>query len=94
MTAKSKAKIPEFTSEAEERDFWEIHDSADYFDLSKAQPVTFPNLKPSTKSISLRLPEPLLDQLKIAANKRDVPYQSLIKIWLREKLDEIAAKQT
>lgn len=79
--------IPRFKSETEERKFWETHDTADYFDLSKARRVRFPNLKLSTTSISLRLPVSLLDQIKIAANKRDVPYQSLIKMWLSEKVD-------
>ncbi len=79
--------IPRFRSEAEERAFWESHDTADYFDLSKAQRTRFPNLKLSTTSISLRLPLNLLDRIKIAANKRDVPYQSLIKVWLAEKVD-------
>ncbi len=79
--------VPKFGSEAEERAFWESHDTADYFDLSKAQRARFPNLKLSTTAISLRLPQGLLDRLKIAANKRDVPYQSLIKVWLAEKLD-------
>lgn len=79
--------VPRFRTEAEEREFWESHDTADYFDLSKAQRVRFPNLKLSTQSISLRLPEALLERIKIAANKRDVPYQSLIKVWLAEKID-------
>ncbi len=79
---------PKFATEAEERAFWESHDTADYFDLSKAVPVRFPNLKPSTTAISLRLPVSLLDAIKVAANKRDVPYQSLIKTWLAEKADK------
>jgi predicted DNA binding CopG/RHH family protein len=79
--------VPKFRSEAEERAFWESHDTADYFDLSKAQGARFPNLKLSTTAISLRLPQSLLDRVKVAANKRDVPYQSLIKVWLAEKLD-------
>jgi len=84
----SKLKpIPTFKSEAEERKFWETHDSTDYVDWSKAQRVRFPNLKPSTTAISLRLPISLLEQIKIAANKRDVPYQSLIKMWLAEKVE-------
>jgi len=83
---KKARTIPRFKSEAEERKFWQSHDTADYFDLSKAQRFRFPNLKLSTTSISLRLPVSLLDQIKIAANKRDVPYQSLIKIWLSEKV--------
>ena len=78
--------IPEFASEAAEREFWEDQDSADYVDWAKAERVRFPNLKPSTKSISLRLPESMLKDIKVAANKRDVPYQSLIKIWLAERL--------
>jgi predicted DNA binding CopG/RHH family protein len=85
---KKKLKpIPRFKSEAEEREFWESHDSTDYVDWSKAERVRFPNLKPSTSSISLRLPLSLLERIKIAANKRDVPYQSLIKVWLAEKVD-------
>ena len=79
--------IPEFGSEAEERAFWETADSTEYLDWSKAEKVRFPNLKPSSTSISLRLPNALLERVKIAANKRDVPYQSLIKLWLAEKLD-------
>jgi uncharacterized DUF497 family protein len=78
--------IPAFKSEAEERKFWETHDSTDYIDWSKAERVRFPNLKPSTTAISIRLPLGLLEQIKIAANKRDVPYQSLIKMWLAEKV--------
>ena len=79
-------RVPDFKSEAEERKFWETHDSSDYVDWSKAERVRFPNLKPSTTAISIRLPSALLEQIKIAANKRDVPYQSLIKMWLAEKI--------
>ena len=78
--------IPKFRSEAAERKFWETHDSTDYVDWSKAERVRFPNLKLSTTAISLRLPQGTLDRIKIAANKRDMPYQSLIKYWLEEKL--------
>lgn len=78
--------IPQFKSEAEERAFWEKHDSSEYLDWSKAQPAVLPNLKPTTRTISLRLPQHLLDSIKAAANSRDVPYQSLIKVWLQEKL--------
>jgi predicted DNA binding CopG/RHH family protein len=78
--------IPEFKTEAQEREFWETHDSAEYIDWSKAKKVQFPNLKASTQSISLRLPISLLDSIRVEANKRDVPYQSLIKVWLSEKL--------
>jgi predicted DNA binding CopG/RHH family protein len=79
--------VPRFKNEAEERRFWETHDSSDYVDWSKAERVRLPNLKPSTTAISLRLPLPLLERIKIAANKRDMPYQSLIKAWLAEKVD-------
>ena len=85
MNKQTKA-IPKFTSEAHERAFWETHDPTDYLDWSKAKKAALPNLKPTTKTISLRLPQHLLDSIKIAANARDVPYQSLIKVWLREKL--------
>ena len=78
--------VPTFADEAQERAFWETHDSTEHFDWSKARRVTLPNLKPSTKTISLRLPQHLLDSIKVAANARDVPYQSLIKVWLQEKL--------
>jgi predicted DNA binding CopG/RHH family protein len=80
--------IPQFSNEEEEHAFWESHDSTDYLDWSKAQSVVLPNLKPTTKTISLRLPQHLLDSIKAAANSRDVPYQSLIKIWLQEKIHD------
>ena len=83
---KNLKSIPKFRSEAEERRFWATHDSGDYIDWSKAERARFPNLKPSTTAISIRLPVSLLEQIKIAANKRDVPYQSLIKVWLAEKV--------
>ena len=83
---KALEKIPAFASEAEERAYWERTDSTRHLDWSKAKPARLPNLKPSTSAISLRLPISLLEQIKIAANKRDVPYQSLIKIWLSEKV--------
>ncbi len=79
--------IPEFTNEEEERAFWAENDSADYLDWSRAEPVIFPKLKPSTKTISLRLPESMLAQIRVLANKRDVPYQSLIKVFLQERID-------
>lgn len=84
MPKKLKA-VPAFANEKEERTFWEQTDSMDYVDWSKASRARFPNLKPSTESISLRLPAGLLEQIKIAANKRDMPYQSLIKAWLADK---------
>jgi predicted DNA binding CopG/RHH family protein len=79
--------IPSFASEAEERRYWESHDSADHLDWSRAERVRMPNLRPSTTSISIRLPVSLLERIKMVAHKRDVPYQSLIKTWLAEKLD-------
>ena len=81
-------KIPEFATEAEEREFWERNDSTDYVDWQQAKKVALPKLKPSTKTISLRLPEALLERIKIEANKRDMPYQSLIKVWLAEDVDQ------
>jgi predicted DNA binding CopG/RHH family protein len=86
--SKPKLKIPTFKSEATERAFWEKHDSSDYVDWSQAKPAAFPNLKPSTTTISLRLPDSLLDRIKVEANKRDIPYQSLIKAWLAQNVDE------
>jgi predicted DNA binding CopG/RHH family protein len=81
-------QLPVFESEAEERRFWENHDSSDRIDWSKAERVRLPHLRPSTASISLRMPISLLERIKAAAHKRDVPYQSLIKIWLAEKLEQ------
>ncbi len=79
--------IPEFKNEDEERLFWAENDSSEYVDWSKAQHLVFPNLKPTTRAISLRLPESMLDELRQLANQRDVPYQSLIKVFLRERID-------
>jgi predicted DNA binding CopG/RHH family protein len=79
-------KIPEFESEEQEREFWSEHDSSEYVDWSQAERVTLANLKPSTKTISVRLPESLLEELKLLANKRDVPYQSLRKLYLAERV--------
>ncbi len=85
----SKVKnIPKFQSEDEEREFWSREDSTDYIEWDKAKQVSFSKLKPSTKTISLRLPESMLNDIKIIANKQDVPYQSLIKIFLKERIDE------
>ncbi len=78
--------LPTFRTEREERNFWETHDTSDYVDWSKANLGRFPNLKPSTTTISLRLPTPLLADLKTLANKRDVPYQSLLKVYLAERV--------
>ena len=79
--------IPVFENEAEEQAFWEANDSSDHVDWTRARRARLVNLRPSTKSISLRLPIPLLEQIKIAANQRDVPYQSLIKVWLAERVE-------
>jgi len=89
--SKKLKPIPEFASEQEERSFWESHDSSEYVDWGKAKKTLLPNLKPSTKSISIRLPEDLLERIKVEANRRDVPYQSLIKMWLHEHTDKKAA---
>ncbi len=85
---KNKKNIPEFKNEQAEREFWLDNDSAEYIDWNKAKPVIMPKLKPSTETISLRLPEHLLFELKLIANKNDVPYQSLIKMYLQEKVRE------
>jgi predicted DNA binding CopG/RHH family protein len=90
--SKKVKPLAQFNSEAEERAYWETHDSAEHIDWSKAEKVRLPNLKPSATSISLRLPNALLERIKVAAGKRDVPYQSLIKIWLAEKVDAAGAK--
>jgi len=82
------APIPEFKNEDEEREFWATHDSADYVDWENAEKTIFPQLKPATKTISLRMSESMLNELKLLANKSDIPYQSLIKIILRERLDK------
>jgi predicted DNA binding CopG/RHH family protein len=81
-----KKRLPKFTNEDQEREFWSQHDSADYLDWRQAERVVLPNLRPSSKTISLRLPKPMVDQLKLLANKRDVPYQSLLKIFVAERL--------
>jgi len=82
-------KVPKFKTEDDERDFWSTHDAMDYLDFSQAEETVFPNLKPSTRAISLRLPVSLIDRLKMLANKQDVPYQSLLKVLLAEKVDEV-----
>lgn len=81
-------KLPNFRNEDEERDFWETHELSDVFDVTKGTNVSFPNLKPSTKTITIRVPQMLLYDLKRLANKKDVPYQSLVKIYLDEKVRE------
>jgi len=87
MKKTNRKSIPKFKSEDEQREFWATHSPLDFFDTSSARRVTLPNLKPSVKTISIRLPEMMLEQLKLLANKRDVPYQSLLKMFLAERLD-------
>jgi predicted DNA binding CopG/RHH family protein len=92
---KNKLKrIPKFRNEDEEREFWSKHDSTDYLDWKKAKKVVLPNLKPSVKTISIRLPEMMLEELKLLANKRDVPYQSLLKMFLAERIDKELSHST
>jgi predicted DNA binding CopG/RHH family protein len=83
---RARSTIPAFRSEAQERRFWETHDTSPFVDWSKARVAVFPNLKPSTETISLRLPAALLAELKALANRRDVPYQSLLKVFLAERI--------
>ncbi len=80
-------KIPKFRSEDEETSFWAEADSVDHIDWDRGRQVAFPKLKPSVKTISLRLPEVMLEELKLLANRMDVPYQSLMKIYLAERID-------
>ncbi len=86
MPTKPLKPIPQFRTETEEREFWATHDTTEYLDWSKARRAVFPNLRPSTETISLRLPAPLLADLKTLANERDVPYQSLLKILLAQQV--------
>jgi predicted DNA binding CopG/RHH family protein len=81
-----KKNLPKFKNEDEEREFWASHDSADYLDWKQGQRIVLPNLRPSSQTISLRLPKPMIERLKLLANKRDVPYQSLLKIFVAERL--------
>jgi predicted DNA binding CopG/RHH family protein len=83
-----RKKIPKFESEDQERDFWSNRDSTEYVEWGKAKRSSFPNLKPSTRTISVRLPESMLDDLKMLANKKDIPYQSLLKVFLAERIKE------
>jgi len=82
-----RKRIPKFKNEDQEREFWSKHDSTDYLDWKTAKRVTLPNLKPSVKTISIRLPQMMLEELKLLANKRDVPYQSLLKMFLAERIE-------
>ncbi len=86
--------IPIFKTEDEERGFWASQDSTEYIDWDKAEATILPKLKPSTRTISLRLPELMLNELRLIANKRDIPYQSLIKIFLKERIDQELRRET
>jgi predicted DNA binding CopG/RHH family protein len=88
MGVPKKKVVPTFKNEEQERQFWASHDSADYIDWRRAEDVRLPNLRPSTRTISIRLPQPMIERLKVLANKRDVPYQSLLKMYVAEKIEE------
>ena len=88
MKSVKKKRIPKFRNEDDEREFWASHDSTDYIDWSEAKKVIMPNLKPTLKTISIRLPEIMIQELKLLANKRDVPYQSLMKMFLAERMEQ------
>lgn len=83
-----KNKIPKFKSEKEEKLFWEQNDSSEYVNWDEAKQVVMPKLKPTVKSISIRMPQMMLDELKLIANKQDVPYQSFIKTILSERINK------
>lgn len=83
-----KSRIPKFRNEDEERKFWDFHDSTEYIDWSKAKDITLSNLKPSVRSISIRLPEIMVEELKLIAHKKDIPYQSLMKLYISERVEE------
>ena len=85
---KKLKEIPNFNNETEEREFWTENDSTDFVDWEKAESVVLPKLKPTTRTISLRISASMLDKIRLVANKRDVPYQSLIKSFLQERIDE------
>lgn len=88
MRKQARRPIPSFSSEDEEREFWAEEDSSRHIDWSKAEDLTLPNLRPSTRTISIRLPEPMIERLKVLANRRDVPYQSLLKLFVAERIEE------
>ena len=93
MPNTKKKPVPEFRSENEEREFWANHDSTQFIDWESARRHKFPNLKPTLRTISLRLPVSMIEDLKILANKRDVPYQSLLKVFLAERLEKERVKR-
>lgn len=80
--------IPEFESEDQEREFWAAHESTDFLDWRHARQVELPDLRPTTRTISIRLPESMIERLKVLANKRDVPYQSLLKMFVADRIEE------
>jgi predicted DNA binding CopG/RHH family protein len=92
MPSTKKKPVPEFQSEDEEREFWAAHDSTEFVDWDSARRRKFPNLKPTLRTISLRLPVSMIEDLKILANRRDVPYQSLLKVFLAERLEKERAR--
>jgi len=81
-------KVPKFESEDQERDFWASHNSTDFVDWRRAERIKLPNLRPTTRTISIRLPESMIERLKILANKRDIPYQSLLKMFVADRIEE------
>ncbi|GFP18769.1 hypothetical protein HKBW3S03_00274 [Candidatus Hakubella thermalkaliphila] len=81
-------KVPRFENEDQERDFWASHDSTDFVDWRQVEQVKLPNLRPTTRTISIRLPESMIERLKVLANKRDIPYQSLLKMFVADKIEE------
>ena len=83
-----KKQIPQFKNEDQEREFWSAEDSTEFIDWQDAKRAVFSNLKPSTRKISLRLPETMIEELKLLANKRDIPYQSLLKVFLAERIQK------
>lgn len=85
---KQLKKLPKFKDEKEEVEFWATHDSTEYINYSKAKKAIFPNLKPTVRTISIRLPESMIEHLKVLANKRDIPYQSLMKVFLIERIEK------
>jgi predicted DNA binding CopG/RHH family protein len=94
MSSPKRKPLPSFSTEEEEREFWATHDSSDYVDWATAQRGSFASLKPTLRTISLRLPEAMIGQLKVLANKRDIPYQSLLKQFLAERLQQELSRPT
>jgi predicted DNA binding CopG/RHH family protein len=94
MPASKRKTIPTFSSEEQERAFWSAHDSTEYVQWNEAERRTFPALRPTLRTISIRLPETMIGQLKVLANRRDIPYQSLLKQFLAERLQQEASKGT